>query len=574
MKLIKRLQICLLKHRLFAVLMLANSLFMSAVMAAQISVTTDRNPVSIDESFRITFSTSESPSEDPDFSPLEQDFDILSQSSSSNSSWINGQSTKTLQWTLNVMAKQAGNLTIPPIKFGNDSSETANILVTQAGTNKDIKTDEDLFLEVDAKPESPFVQSQVVYTLKLFTRVQIAQARLNEPELPDAVIEKLGDDSNYRTQINGFNYAVTERKYAIFPQKSGQMTIKSLSLTAEIISNSRPNFNGFFSPQMAKTKRVDSKSITLNVKPAPDGFSGNHWLAAEELHLKQEWSGDIDKMKVGEPLTRTLTLLAKGTTVGQLPELHTAKADDQLKAYPDQPVLQEQKKPDGIIAFREEKIALIPSKAGNYVLPAIEIPWFNTQTQKMEIAKIPETTLSATSVAGLNSSEAPPVVKQDTPKTAEPIKLVQPSQQPSNIWLGISIMLAFGWLATLIYFLTKRPGTQTNLKSKADEIAATNLKSVIDNLKKACHDNDAVAAKDSLIAWGRQQLNVSNLGALAALCDEHLQNEILHLNQILYGKEPSQQWQGKKLYEAFTENKTQKKSTRIKPSELEPLYRL
>ena len=573
MKLIRRLLIFLLKHRLFVVLMLANSFFMSGAIAAEVSVTTDRNPVNLDESFRITFSTSESPAEDPDFSPLGQDFDILSQSNSSNSSWINGQSTKTLQWTLTVMAKQPGNLTIPSIKFGDDNSQTANILVTQAGANKDIKTDEDLFLEVEATPESPFVQSQVVYTLKLFTRVQIAQARLNEPELPDAVIEKLGEDSNYRTQINGFNYAVTERKYAIFPQKSGQMTIKPLSLTAEIISNSRPNFNGFFSPQIAKTKRVESKAIALNVKPAPDGFSGNHWLAADELHLKQEWSGDIDKMKVGEPLTRTLTLLAKGTTVGQLPELHTAKTDDQLKAYPDQPVLQEQKKPDGIIAFREEKIALIPSTAGNYVLPAIEIPWFNTQSQKMEIAKIPETTLSAAAVAGLNSPAAPPLDNQDTPKTAEPVKMAQPSQQPSNIWLGISIMLAFGWIATLIYFLTRRPGDKPVSNNRAVEIPATNSKTAIDNLKKACQANDAVAAKNSLIEWGRQQFNVSNLGALADLCDAHLRDEILQLNQILYGKE-STQWQGKALYQAFTENKAREKSTRIKPSELEPLYRL
>ncbi len=573
MKLLRQLLICLFKHQVFVSLILANSLFMSGAIAAQISVTTDRNPVSIDESFRIIFSTSESPAEDPDFSPLEQDFDILSQSNSSNSSWINGQSTKTLQWTLTVMAKQPGNLTIPSIKFGNDNSETASILVTQAGANKDIKTDEDLYLEVEATPENPFVQSQVVYTLKLFTRVQIAQARLNEPELPDAVIEKLGEDSNYHTQINGFNYAVTERKYAIFPQKSGQMTIKPLSLTAEIISNSRPNFNGFFSPQIAKTKRVESKAISLDVKPAPDGFSGSHWLAAEELHLKQEWSGDIDKMKVGEPLTRTLTLLAKGTTVGQLPELHTAKTDDQLKAYPDQPVLQEQKKPDGIIAFREEKIALIPSKAGTYVLPAIEIPWFNTQSQKMEIAKIPETTLSAAAVAGLNSPAAPPVDKQDMPKSAEPAKLAQPLQQSSNIWLGISIMLAFGWLATLIYFLTRRPGNKPASKSRAVEIPATNLKTAIDNLKKACQANDAVSAKNSLIEWGRQQFNVSNLGALADLCDARLRDEILQLNQILYGKE-STQWQGKALYQAFTENKAREKSTRIKPSELEPLYRI
>jgi hypothetical protein len=130
----------------------------------------------------------------------------------------------------------------------------------------------------------------------------------------------------------------------VFPQKSGSVTIKPLVLTAEVVASSRPNFNGFFNSQMTRTKKVSSKPVTLNVKPVPASLTGQHWLSAEQLVLKQEWSGDNQQMKVGEPLTRTLTLLAKGATVGQLPELNNAKIDDLLKAVPDQPVLQERKK--------------------------------------------------------------------------------------------------------------------------------------------------------------------------------------------------------------------------------------
>jgi hypothetical protein len=213
-----------------------------SIFAADINVSVDRNPVSLDESFQIIFTATEPPDGEPDFSPLEQDFSILSQSNSSSSSWINGKSSKTVQWTLSVMAKQAGSLVIPPVKFGNDVSQSSTILVTENTPNKAVNTDEDLFLEVDATPENPYIQSQVIYTLRLYTRVDIQQARLNEPELADAVIEKLGDDSSYNTQVNGVNYSVTERKYAIFPQKSGQLTIKPLILTAEVLSGSRPQF--------------------------------------------------------------------------------------------------------------------------------------------------------------------------------------------------------------------------------------------------------------------------------------------------------------------------------------------
>ncbi len=540
-----------------------------STFAADINVSVDRNPVSLDESFQIIFTAIESPDDDPDFSPLEQDFSILNQSNSSSSSWINGKSSKTIQWTLNVMAKQAGSLVIPSVKFGSDVSPSSTILVTENTPNKAVNTDEDLFIEVEAAPENPFIQSQVIYTLRLYTKVDISQARLNEPELADAVIERLGEDNHYNTQVNGVNYSVTERLYAIFPQKSGQLTIKPLVLTAEVVTDNRPSFNGFFNSQMTKTKRVESKAITLDVKPVPASFTGKHWLSAEQLILKQEWSGDIQQMKVGEPLTRTLTLLANGTTVGQLPELNTTNTNDQLKAYPDQPVLKEQKKADGLLAFREEKIALIPTKAGSSTLPAIEIPWFNTKSQKMEIARIPETTLTAVAVAGTQPAPITPTISPVTPQKIETGPVIK-TQQQTNTWLWISVFLAVGWLITVLIFLTKRTVTKPVIVNNDSEI---NLKECIKNLKNACTNNDAVAAKDALIEWGRQKFNVSNLGALTAFCDARLRDEVLHLNHVLYGKEIGE-WQGKKLFQAFTENKAREKIVATEDKSLEPLYRL
>jgi len=553
-------------------LLLLSSFMPGNVFAAQIGVSFDRNPVSLDESFQIIFTANDTPDSDPDFSPLEQDFEILGQSQSSNSSWINGRSSKTIQWTLNVMAKHTGSLVVPAVKFGDDESQPASVMVTQAAANKAINTDDDLFLEVEANPQSPYVQSQVLYTVRLYRRVDIAQAALNEPELSDAVVEKLGDDSNYNTQINGVNYLVTERKYAIFPQKSGALTIKPLVLTAEVMASSRPNFNGFFNSQMTKTRKISSKSVTLDVKPAPATFTGQHWLSAEQLVLKEEWSGDNQQMKVGEPLTRTLTLLAKGTTVGQLPELNAGKIDAQLKTYPDQPVLREQKKPEGLIAFREEKIAIIPSKAGFYKLPAIEIPWFNSQSQKMEIATIPETTITALEAAGALPDMAAPVASTpvEQPQKAEqstPI-ITQPQQQ--NTWFWVALFLGTGWLATLAYFLVKRPVKKPIPEKSAAEIR---LEDSIKNLKKACADNNATAAKDALLAWGRQKYDVASLGAVAEFSEARLRDEILHLNQVLYGKS-ADQWQGKKLFQAFVENKAREKIAVTEDDKLEPLYRL
>ena len=490
----------------------------TSAFSAQITVSFDRNPVSVTESFQIIFTANDTPDNDPNFSPLEQDFEILGQSQSNNSSWINGQFSKTMQWTLDVLAKHPGSLEIPEINFGKDVSQLSSILVMQGAANKVIDSNGDLFLEVEASPQNPYVQSQVIYIARLYRRVEIAQAGLSEPELGDAVIEKLGDDSNYNTQINGVNYLVTERKYAI-------------------------------------------------LKSIPAIFTGQHWLSAEQLVLKEEWSGDIQQMKVGEPLTRTLTLLAKGTTVGQLPEINSGKVNEQLKTYPDQPVLREQKKPEGVIAFREEKIALIPSKAGHYKLPAIEIPWFNSLSQKMEVAKIPETTILAIEAPSIQLAPVAPMALPPEKLAVTPVIQLQ----QNNIWLWLTIFFGSGWFATLAYFLVHRNLDRKNLGTQNE--VEIGLKTKVKILKKACADNNAVAAKDALLAWGRQKYNVTNLIAIAELSDACLKDEILFLNKVLYGK-TEKSWQGKKLFQAFVENKTGEKIVTQVDDKLEPLYRL
>ena len=561
MNIIKRL----IHYKVFILMTLL--LISQQILATTIQVETDRNPVNLNESFKITFTANETPDDDPDFRSLEQNFSILNQSSGSSSSWINGKSTKILQWSLTVMAKHAGNLMIPAVKFGHDASSALQISVTEAVNNKASTNDEDIFLEVEATSKNIYIQSQVLYTLRLYTRVDLSQARLDEPELADAVIERLGDDSRFNTQVNGLDYSVTERKYAIFPQKSGKLTIKPLTLTAEIISNNRPNFNGFFNSQATKTKRIESKAISLDVKPAPASFTGKHWLSAQQLVFKQEWSGDIKQLKIGEPLTRTLTLLAKGATVSQLPELNTAISNDQLKAYPDQPVLQEQKKTDGVIAFREEKIALILSQAGDYQLPAIQIPWFNTENQKMEMTEIPETTLTAFAGAQplVNTPQITSVNSQAI--TTTPTINTVPE---TNFWMWLSLCLATTWLITVIVFLKARTKSEQLIK---DVDVNTDISDAIKALKKACTQNDATAAKNALIAWGNLTFNQSTLGGIADFCDARLRDELLNLNHSLYGQ-ASSEWQGKKLFQAFTENKARQKKLLDRDNSLEPLNRL
>ncbi len=539
-------------------------------LATEIKATLDRNPVSANESVQLTLTATASPDDDPDFSVLKQDFEILNQSQSSKSSWVNGKSSKSMQWILNIMPKKQGNLIIPSVSFGDDSSQAIPLKVLQ-GLPANSDQNADLFIEVEVSTHTPYIQQQVLYTLRLYSKVQLSQARLSELEIADALVEKLGEVKKYNTNRNGIEYTVNELNYAVFPQKSGVIKIAPMVLSADVVTRSRQRFNGFFNQQMSTTKRVLSNAITLNVKAVPETFKGKHWIPASQLVLEEKWSGDVEQMKVGEPLTRTLTLLTVGNTVAQLPALHHENDITELKTYPDQPVLKQQKRNEGLISFREEKIAYIPSKAGRYILPAIEVSWFNTQTQTMEIARIEERTVIAigsaaaqTNAVNATEPESIPILNENNSAPA----ITQTVENP--FWMWLSVVLTCGWLITILLVLIKRKPKATETVVSSKEIK---LKQTIKALKKACIDNNALAAKNALLAWGKQAYGSETISAIAPHCEARLRDEINLLNQFLYANH-TEPWLGKKLFQTFTENKARKSIDNNAGDELEPLYKV
>jgi hypothetical protein len=576
----------------FTLLLLTTSLtFGHVAHALEIDTKVDRNPVTINESFQIIFTAHDSPDKDPDFSALEQDFTILNQNHSTSMTWINGKSIKVLEWRVQVMAKNTGNVVVPSIAFGADKSSDIALLVTPGIQNNYRQQQnnhaEDMFLDVSLSSSTTYIQAQVIYTLRLFSRIDIAQARLNEPTLTDAVVEKLGEDSVFTTQVDGEDYTVTERKYAIFPQKSGHFIIKPIDLTAEIISPSqRPMFNGFFNSQLGKSQHIQSKSLEVEVKPVPEQFKQQAWLPSEHLTLTESWSADTKSLTVGEPLTRTLKITAQGTTVGLLPELTNTSNVNDIKTYPDQPVLKEDKNVDGIMAVREEKLAYMFSKPGQYTLPAIKVAWFNTKTEHMTEAMLPEIHLTALASANSVSTQAPP--EQATEPRATPLDI--PNTLPTNTdnltvttaayWPWVALGLTIAWLATLIFFLSKPKASVSKAVINTVDTQSVELKAIKQRLKQACDKNDMTEAKKILLNWATLAFNLTSLGVLAEHCEARLRDEILLINALAYGPDTAKNsalWSGKRLYQAFIEHDARIKLTpdkKINHDSLAPLFRL
>jgi hypothetical protein len=86
-------------------------------------------------------------------------------------------------------------------------------------------------------------------------------------------------------------------------------------------------------------------------------------------------------------------------------------------------------------------------------------------------------------------------------------------------------------------------------------------------------NNDATAANIALLQWGLIQFNATNLGVIAANSEARLRDEIIELNTVLYSQHQLS-WQGKKLFQAFSESNARVKLAATPKSHLQPLYRI
>lgn len=570
-----------------SVKIITNTLLIFAVListilqAANITVTTSANPALLDTSFRLIYEADSSVDDDPDFSPIYQHFDVLSSSQSTNMRSVNGNWSLKKSWALTMIAKDVGNFTIPAINFGNDISPAIKITVTGAAApntaspHNQATIPAKIFLESSLDKQTGWVQSQFIYTVRLLRTVSIASASITDPVISDtdAIVEKISED-NYQTTRNGVRYEVFERRYAIFPQKSGPLKINPVTFEGRVNpSQARTIFDQFrISGQL---KRLRSTAVTATVKAAPDHINLQDWLPAEELLLIEEWSDDITNIKAGDPVTRTITLAARGLTAVQLPALKFAEIVG-LKQYPDKPVTENRTETNGITGIKQIKIALIPTTAGDYRLPEINLKWWNTITNKEETATIPATIITAvgtpTTVATLPPIQTADFQQQQNFTDAEKPTITQAIS--SDYWKWATLAFALAWLLTLILLYNKSSRQNRPVKTvKKDNTAS--LKTLSHNVEKSAKNNQIENTRSALIAWAKifyAEPAMSNLSQIMERCSTQLEQSIRELNEALYSPEKPT-WDGSKLLPVFNQEQSLYKTRPDKEkTALKPLY--
>ncbi len=551
---------------------------------ADFSATVDRTSVSINDTLTLTLrSTDDSIGDDIDLSTLRQDFSVLNRQQSSKISFVNGKRTSSYDLVLTIAPERTGILAIPSFRFKGQASAPIAIRVSKGQTPVPGSLS-DIFLDNQVNKQEVYVQEQILYTLRIYHSVGMSDANLSPLEIKNAVVKQLGDQKQFETVLKGVRYAVIEINYSIFPQSSGRLEIPVQTLTART-SNRQNNFFRSY----GKTKRIHSPTQIINILPKPGTYPANApWLPTASLEVIDSWADKAPNLKVGESVTRSMTLRARGLGAAQLPDLETSI--EMVKNYPDKAQFKDEISHKGITGEKTRSVAYVPQQQGSISVPENTIYWWNTETDQLASTTLPAMTLTVSAPAFNAATKAllPAPLPAASDTRRENSDTVN-KNEPSWLWPGLTGLFALLWIVTLIIW-RRSSGNDRNRQSRGQSNSVNNdspsANRAFKDLQKACLANDPRASRAALILWfrlwcerqGDEHRPVRNLDDIRSLNTRPPVSEQLDkLEAALYSESRDEcDWQGQALFKIINDIKTsgKAKDKSRQKRELQPLYPL
>lgn len=528
--------------------------------SAQLVASLDRQQISLDDSVQLQLRYQGTAQEQPDFSALTADFDIISRSQRTVMNWRNGQQQQSVSWVLLLSPKRSGELQIPALQLQGESSAPLTLSVAPRGEQQEsadpaANAEPPLFMLADINPTSGFEQSELRYRLRIFSVLNIREGNLSQPEVDGLQLSPDGDEKRYNEQRNGREYQVIERSYRVVAQRSGELQIPEVTLDARV-SNEQGSYRSAMDLlfDAGRVMRVRSNPVTVNIKPRPAAVKG-WFLPATAVNLSQRWQPQPPQFEVGKAISRIIRLEAQGATPTQLPQLKLSDIPDVRQYLEQVDRRSETSAANGAVAVLEQTVSLIPLQPGPLTLPELRVEWWDITSDSAQVAVLPAMTVQVVGEAATVASgalDAPIKATTEANVKGKPATDIHSPAARSN-WLPVLLsVIVAGAVMALLGWLLRRYRLRAN----------SPLNCARRQLLRACREHDAARAQQAL------QLFFAAGGQLPASAQTQLEQLYAALYRPTCAGRAAPPWRGDALADALAS----RRATLVVKPRLPPLY--
>lgn len=334
-------------------------------------------------------------------------------------------------------------------------------------------------------PKSVIVGQPVTLTVDVYVPTYFTGApRFPQLEVKDAVVVFLDDGGeNLSERIGDADYAGQRRSYRIYPQRAGTFEVPPFEVKVRYAIDGQP------SPRTPASAR--GGQFEAAVPAAARGLE--HFVATPSFELSGTTDRPLEGLKVGDSVTRTITMAATDIFAMMLPPLSFPPVDG-LRVYPAEPRVSDSggERGETRVGKRVESVTYVLEKEGLYRVPAIDIDWWDTAASRLRRASLPELALSVAANANLKA-EIPlpedPSEKPPAPDSWRRLREALRRRGPIALLAVLAVALVFRLFRARIHALRTRHEAR---RRQREESAAAYL----ERLRKAARSGptDLLAA--------------------------------------------------------------------------------
>ncbi len=417
----------------------------------------------------------------PDFSILKKDFVLGGQGTVQNTSLVNGVMTTQYSIMVNLIPLKSGDITVPSLIWGKEKTNPVTLIVHPASSSATLGGQQDLFIRAEVTPKEVFEGQEIIYTVSLFDRAGLTEGDFSAPSLEWAELQPVGDDKMNSVEEKGKIYRQLTRQFVLFPSKEGRFVIPPVSFRGLISQQQRGVSSNMFPfgfdenlifpgiPSNTREVFVQTDPVSITVRPRPGFMKRKWWFPSSNVKISETFSPSTNNIRVGEAITRKVTIIAKGTPVNRIPEL-TMSASADFKVYPDNGKKENYTDGNGISGLLEQSFVIVPMKSGTVVIPPLSIEWFDVTTNQERKNKVDGVALNvlenpAVTPLPLITAPAQTLSLSQEDATQKTVLLENPYAKENNL-LFFAIGLTGGiFVAGLAFFIVRR-----SLKKKKQPI--------------------------------------------------------------------------------------------------------
>ncbi len=451
------------------------SLWCSSALAVQITGNVDVQTLSLGDSLTYTLTADENLSDDAlDIRPLFKDFII------GNLQISHASATET-SWTIPLQPVSAGEITIPTLKIADSESQPIAITVNDANSNQITYTDQSSreqteavqpvhLLESQLSAESAYKNELLTYTVTMAKRADPENRPPVIPQIEGLKIIPVGDPVEDKEIFADHYQETLAYNYIVIPEKTGTLTLSGATLASD-------------------SKQISDEHV-IEVKSVPPSFHSTEkeWLPSAGITIEERWEPQTSYAKTGQPLTRTITLTGINNIPEQIPDIPTPVIAD-IKVYRDSEKNEQQYQNGMLISKRTIKQIFVPEKNIAFTTPVIHLNWWNTISDRPQIASLDERKFMASIVA----TNTKPVANPATQKKPSTSAQLWSNLLPKILFIaGVVVALLTPILAILWYYRKA-----LRIRYERNQLWKT--------LKRCCLTNDPLLTYQALLVWASQR---------------------------------------------------------------------